>query len=147
MTCVSPSPSKIPYGGFSPVRLQTGIQPLRPSATPSGLSDKPTSARQLPPYTQPPTLCCAPVALSGKYVGADRQSVPVQRPLARQTVLLSARVLAYYGLIRASPPLPTLYVLCAWGLARRFALGWVREGPQFTLLVCSLRAVFRTPTD
>ena len=28
--CVFPSPSKIPYGGFSPVRLQTGIQP-RPS--------------------------------------------------------------------------------------------------------------------
>jgi hypothetical protein len=33
-TCVSFSPSKIPYGGFSPVRLQTGIQ-LRPS--PAGL--------------------------------------------------------------------------------------------------------------
>ena len=28
---VSPSPSKIPYGGFSPVRLQTGYQPWRPS--------------------------------------------------------------------------------------------------------------------
>jgi len=28
--CVSSSPSKIPYGGFSPVRLQTGIPP-RPS--------------------------------------------------------------------------------------------------------------------
>ena len=26
-TCVFPSPSKIPYGGFSPVRLQTEIQP------------------------------------------------------------------------------------------------------------------------
>ena len=29
---VSFSPSKIPYGGFSPVRLQTGLPPLRPSA-------------------------------------------------------------------------------------------------------------------
>jgi len=29
-TCVSSTPSKIPYGGFSPVRLQTGIQ-QRPS--------------------------------------------------------------------------------------------------------------------
>jgi len=28
---VSSSPSKIPYGGFSPVRLQTGLRPLRPS--------------------------------------------------------------------------------------------------------------------
>ncbi len=32
ITCVSSSLSKIPYGGFSPVRLQTGIQLLRPSA-------------------------------------------------------------------------------------------------------------------
>ena len=36
-TCVFPSPSKIPYGGFSPVRLQTEIQPL-PSSTRPGLS-------------------------------------------------------------------------------------------------------------
>jgi len=40
---VSPSPSKIPYGGFSPVRLQAGCQP-RPSPTPV----HPASA-----YTQP----------------------------------------------------------------------------------------------
>jgi len=40
---VSPSPSKIPYGGFSPVRLQAGCQP-RPSPTPV----QPASA-----YTQP----------------------------------------------------------------------------------------------
>ena len=32
MHYVSSSPSKIPYGGFSPVRLQTGIQP-QPSLT------------------------------------------------------------------------------------------------------------------
>jgi hypothetical protein len=36
-TCVFPSPSKIPYGGFSPVRLQTEIQPP-PSSTRPGLS-------------------------------------------------------------------------------------------------------------
>jgi hypothetical protein len=36
-TWVFPSPSKIPYGGFSPVRLQTGIQPP-PSAWPPNLS-------------------------------------------------------------------------------------------------------------
>jgi hypothetical protein len=35
--CVFPSPSKIPYGGFSPVRLQTEIQPP-PSSTRPGLS-------------------------------------------------------------------------------------------------------------
>ena len=36
-TCVFPSPSKIPYGGFSPVRLQTEIPPP-PSPTLPGLS-------------------------------------------------------------------------------------------------------------
>jgi len=36
-TCVFPSLSKIPYGGFSPVRLQTEIQPP-PSTTRPGLS-------------------------------------------------------------------------------------------------------------
>jgi len=36
-TCVFPSRSKIPYGGFSPVRLKTRIQP-QPSAWPPNLS-------------------------------------------------------------------------------------------------------------
>ena len=44
-TCVFPSPSKIPYGGFSPVRLQTEIQPL-PSPPPRG-----SSAARIPPAT------------------------------------------------------------------------------------------------
>ncbi len=37
VTSVFPSPSKIPYGGFSPVRLQTEIHPP-PSPPPPGLS-------------------------------------------------------------------------------------------------------------
>ena len=37
---VSSSPSKIPYSGFSPVRLQTGFQP-RPSSTLPSLSARP----------------------------------------------------------------------------------------------------------
>ena len=44
--------------------------------------------------------------------GAYSQGVPVQRPLARQPVLLSRRVIAYYGLICASRSLPPLYGLC-----------------------------------
>src|SRR2546427_12564318 len=32
-------------------------------------------------------------------------------------------------------------------LALRPSLGWVREGPPFTLPVCFLRAAFRTPAD
>jgi hypothetical protein len=34
MHLVSPAPSKIPYGGFSPVRLQTRLTPRPPSPTP-----------------------------------------------------------------------------------------------------------------
>ena len=45
-TCVFPSPSKIPYGGFSPVRLQAEIQP-QPSWAFPGLS----VARMLPATT------------------------------------------------------------------------------------------------
>ncbi len=45
-TRVSSSPSKIPYGGFSPVRLQTGIRP-RPSPTRSGSNWHP-----MPAYTR-----------------------------------------------------------------------------------------------
>jgi hypothetical protein len=41
--CVFPSPSKIPYGGFSPVRLQTEIHPP-PSSSLPGLS-----AARIPP--------------------------------------------------------------------------------------------------
>ena len=45
---VFPSPSKIPYGGFSPVRLQTKRCMLRPS--------------RLHAYTQPPPMSCVPMA-------------------------------------------------------------------------------------
>ena len=48
----SSSLSKIPYGGFSPVRLQTGCQP-RPSPGADGLSAKPASPAPRPTYTGP----------------------------------------------------------------------------------------------
>jgi hypothetical protein len=110
---VSSSPSKIPYGGFSPVRLQTGLQPLRPSPARRGFK------RQTHMQPRPaglyaavhPPLC--PVGPYGQVCGAYSQGVPVQRPLARQLVLLSRRVIAYYGLICASRSLPPLYALCS----------------------------------
>ena len=37
----------------------------------------------------------------------------IQRPLARHRVLLSRRVIAYYGLIRASESLPATYEFAA----------------------------------
>jgi len=55
---VSPSPSKIPYGGFSPVRLQMDRQ-KRPSTTSRGLSAvhiRPTAPSYTPPQLQLPGI-------------------------------------------------------------------------------------------
>src|SRR2546425_5554235 len=143
---VSSSPSKIPYGGFSPVRLQTGEQPRRPSPTTRALSARPASAPGSPTYTPSPPLHRPPVAQGGNNIGAFSRGAPVQRPLARQRVMLSRRVLAYYGLMGASQSRPPIYFRRR-ALALRSSLGWVREGPPFTLPVCFLRAAFRTPAD
>src|ERR1017187_2798019 len=47
ITRVSPSPAKIPYGGFSPVRLQTEILP------PPSASRQELSAARIPPANKP----------------------------------------------------------------------------------------------
>ena len=92
---VSSNLSKIPYGGFSPVRLQTEtfhrhLHRLRRLI--GGLKRR-----------RPPGLG-NPRTESGR--GASRQRISVQRPLARRRVILSRRVGAYYGLIRASDTAP-----------------------------------------
>ena len=71
----------------------------------------------------------------------------VQRPLARQRVMLSRRVIAYYGLIRASRSLPPAYVLRP---RRVFALRPMPGSERVPNLLCVsflVRAVFRTPAD
>ena len=109
-TCVSSSPSKIPYVGFSPVRLQTGIQP-RLSHHDRRLKRKTRLHRHDPgTYTWPKLRLYAPVARGQLWRGGCLNA-PVQRPLARQWVLLSHRVIAYYGLIRNSRSLPPAYLL------------------------------------
>ena len=60
-------------------------------------------APALAPYGPEGHGCCL--------AGAVLLSSLVHRPLARQRVLLSHRVFAYYGLIRASLPLPPIYAL------------------------------------
>lgn len=145
---VSSSPSEIPYDGFSPVRLQTGVPPLRSSAPSSRLKRQirirsrfDSVIRTRASSTIPPCGPCRHV------VGGHSQDVPVQRPLAPQPVVVSGQIIAYYGLICASRSLSPLSVYMQRAFARRSALGWSREGPQFTLRVCSLRAIFRTPMD
>ena len=113
---VSCSPSKIPYGGFSPVRLKTGIR-RRPSPFRG--------------YTPSKSPAHPPIVLSDISAEAYCLDNPVQRPLALLRVMLSRRIIAYYGLIRASRLHPPAYFLRPGG-----QLGG-REGPQFTLCVFS----------
>ena len=97
---VSLSPSKIPYGGFSPVRLQTGF--LRHDL------HLPIPAAGLYVANRPPPYPCGPC---GQVSGAISQDVPVQRPFALRPVLLSAQIQRYYGLMCASPEFPPIYGL------------------------------------
>jgi hypothetical protein len=136
---VSSSPSKIPYGGFSPVRLQTGLQP-----PPSSPGVRPTAYRR--PESRSSTATLAP---QGAIAGPSRRWAavpgdrPVQRPLARWRVMLSRRVNAYYGLIRGSRPLPPTYALRRPVFASR-----PRPGDSLLSSACpSVRAVCRTPAN
>ncbi len=117
---VSSSLSKIPYGGFSPVRLQTGIQP-RPSSNIPSLSARPPCPRTSWIYTRLKSLSPKRAFFrNGTCVQAELPSFdadyPVQRSLAPQRVMLSRRIIAYYDLIRASLPLPPVYVLSSGSL-------------------------------
>jgi hypothetical protein len=112
---VSSSLSKIPYGGFSPVRLQTAIQPP-PSSTLPSLSARPAFTHSRWIYTRLKSLSpkraffrngtCVQAELPLSYMDP-----PVQRSLAPRRVMLSCQIIAYYDLIRASLPLPPVYVL------------------------------------
>ena len=128
--CVSSSLSKIPYGGFSPVRLQTGIQP-RPSSLMSSLSARPAFTQTPWTYTRLESLSPKRAFIRrGTFVQAELplsyRNNPVQRSLAPQRVMLSHRLIAYYDLIRASPPLPPVYVLSSGSLP----LGLLRAGNE-----------------
>jgi hypothetical protein len=127
---VSSSLSKIPYGGFSPVRLQTGFQP-RPSSNMPSLSARPAFTQSRWIYTRLKSLSpkralfrngtCVQAGLPLSYMDH-----PVQRSLAPLRVMLSHRIIAYYDLIRASLPLPPVYVLSSGSLP----LGLLRAGNE-----------------
>ena len=138
-TRVSSSPSKIPYGGFSPVRLQTGILP-RPSPTRSGLSRHPATT-----YTRPKFLSRKRVtSRRGTFVQAALPSS--DRTLPSRGPWLASRLYCPAGSMLTMTSSETLD---SSGPTYAFAVRYYlrREVPQFTLPVCSLRAVFRTPAD
>jgi hypothetical protein len=123
---VSSSLSKIPYGGFSPVRLQTGFQP-RPSSNMPSLSARPAFTQTSRIYTRLKPLSPKRAFFrSGTFVQAELPlsytDHPVQRSLAPLRVMLSHRIIAYYDLIRASLPLPPVYGLSSGSLP--YGLVW-----------------------
>ena len=148
-TCVSSSPSKIPYGGFSPVRLQTGIRP-RSSTTHPGSHPVPQLIRG-PSHSLSGEVGFTPVRSraqrhpSGTPLLLRRPSRPeaLGSP-AGYAVLPGHRLLWPHP--RLSPP-PADLCFRRRVFALRSNLGGKREGPHFTLLVCILRAAFRTPVD
>jgi hypothetical protein len=73
---------------------------------------------------------------------SDASTSP-QRPLAQPPVMLSGNVLAYYGLIRVSLFLSSLYVLCDESLARDQAQ---RASPLLSAYLFH-HAIFSTPVD
>jgi hypothetical protein len=123
---VSSSPSKIPYSGFSPVRLQTGFQP-RPSFNMRSLSARPAFTSTSWTYTRLKSLSqkeafFRPRTCVQSGLSPSERNYPVQRSLAPQRVMLSRRIIAYYDLMRASRPLPPVYGLSSGSLP--YGLVW-----------------------
>jgi len=145
-SCVSSTPSKIPYGGFSPVRLQTGIQ-SRPSPPPLGFKPRagirPVHGSLYATKVRAP----APVAQTGMFSGAGNKDDPVQRSFAPRRVMLSHRVIAT---MTSSETLGTFRRLICFVLAdpRPTALsGLAPRGSPIYSAFPSHRAASRTPAD
>src|SRR5215472_186131 len=107
---VSSAPSKIPYSGFSPVRLQTEFQP-RPSSNMPSLSARPAFTSTSRIYTRLKSLSqkeafFRPRTCVQSGLSPSERNYPVQRSLAPQRVMLSRQIIAYYYLMRATRPLP-----------------------------------------
>jgi hypothetical protein len=81
----------------------------------------------------------APEGYACYWAGTVLRSALVHRPLARQQVLLSCQVFAYYGLIRASQLLPPIYALDGGPLPGTLAQARAERFPN--LLCLSLSSV------
>jgi hypothetical protein len=138
-TRVSSSPSKIPYGEFSPVRLQTGIPP-RPSSPRSGCNLHSAEAyTQLKSRSRRRALIRSRTRVQAALFSSDR-TLPSRGPwLASGLYCPSGSTLTMTSSETLGSSGPT------YEFAVRSILG--REVPQFALPVSFLRAVFRTPVD
>ena len=76
----------------------------------------------------------------------SNSNTSIQRPLARHRVLLSRRVIAYYGLIRATESLPATYGFAAESAApKEIGLGWESRGSPIYSAGLGSRAASLTP--
>ena len=115
-------PLKFRTAGFPQYGFKSAIR-TRPSRPPCG-------GCLYAPVARRAHLCPLALPLSGGGRGVGER--PTQRPLARQRVVLSRRVVAYYGLIRGSGPLPpTSFALYGGSLPE----GQGPERPYFYLHV------------
>ena len=145
MQHVSPSPSKIPYVGFSPVRLQTGIQP-RPSPTTRGLSTRPAYTNATLTYTwlklrSPSTVVLYRTSLC-RFLRTNRLGFWQPRRTSPEALGSPAGYVVPPGqcLLWPHPKLstpPSDLCIRRWVFALRPRMGWNREAPQFTLHDCS----------
>ena len=98
----------------------------RPSTTSQGLSAvhvRPTTPSYTPPQLQLPEIRDPRRDYPFENLSVQCGTTPsnsntsIQRPLACRRVMLSRRVIAYYGLIRASESLPATYGFAAGSAA------------------------------
>ena len=138
-TRVSSSPSKIPYGGFSPVRLQTGFPP-RPSPARGGANLHPA-----PAYTRLKSLSPERAA-SRRGACAQAALSPSDGTLPSRGPWLASGLFCPAG---SSLTMTSSETLGSSDPTYAFAVRWYlcREVPQFTPPVYFLRAAFRTPVD
>jgi hypothetical protein len=131
MVHVSCSPSKIPYVGFSPVRLQTGIQ-LRPS--PVGTRLKSEALIHHLPDNLYVTKAEKPDSYSPKAFLAEPDAstaLPVQRPLATQALCCHSGSSPNMASSETVYPSRRLISFVRRVFALRPRMGWNRQLPQF----------------
>jgi len=127
-TRVSSSPSKIPYGGFSPVRLQTGIPP-RPSPARSRSSRYPVPAYTRRKFLSPKRASRRSRTLAQAALPSSDRTLPSRGPWL---------VSGFYCPAGSMLTMTSSETLAASGAAYDFAVRCCprREVPQFTLPVC-----------
>jgi len=138
MVHVSCSPSKIPYVGFSPVRLQTGIQ-LRPSLTRLWLKSE-ALMHHIPDnlYTAKAEKPCSSSPKAFLSEPAASTALPVQRPLALQVLCCHSGSSPNMASSETVCPSRRLIFFVRRVFALRPRMGWNRQLPQFAPRTCHI---------